>query len=283
MINREARNKLARRGFLLLTLAGLAEFIYRKESGHQVRKEGGHQVRRESGHQVDMERGHQVRKEGGRRVPGFTPIFVRPSQVLDLASWKISLPAGSEQVTQPRLSGFYDDAFRVVTAVQFTAPCGGQAQAGSQYPRSELREMNADGSPASWSTRSGTHTMDLTQRITHLPLIKPQVVCGQIHSVTEYLILVELDKNKLYVRYKNEVAGILDRGYQLGTFFDMRIQAARGYVDVFYNGARMVHQAMDAAGCYFKAGCYVQSNTRAGDLPTAYGQVEISRLVVSHG
>jgi poly(beta-D-mannuronate) lyase len=39
---------------------------------------------------------------------------------------------------------------------------------------------------------------------------------------------------------------------------------------------------MQAAGCYFKAGCYVQSNTSTGDLPTAFGQVEISRLEISH-
>ena len=124
--------------------------------------------------------------------------------------------------------------------------------------------------------------MDLTQRITHLPPVKPQLVCGQIHSITEYLILVILDNDKLYVRYKDEVAGVLDENYQLGTYFDMKIEAARGYVDVFYNGTRMAHWATDADGCYFKAGCYVQSNTSTGDLPTAYGQVEISRLVVSH-
>ena len=221
-------------------------------------------------------------KVDGHQVPQFTPIFVRPSQVLDLTFWKVNLPTGNQQVAQPKLAGFYDDAFRVVEAVQFTAPCGGEPEPGSKFPRSELREMNADGSNASWSTTSGVHTMDLTQRITHLPAVKPQVVCGQIHSVTDYLILVELDSHRLYVRYKNAVAGVLDDNYQLGTYFDMKIQAASGYVDVFYNGAHMVRQAMDANDCYFKAGCYVQSNTSTGDLPTAYGQVEISRLVVSH-
>src|SRR6266566_6017555 len=197
MMNRTALSKLTRRSFLLLAPAGVAEFIYLKGTGHRVR-----------------------RKKASRQPPEFTPIFVKPSQVLDLAFWKISLPAG-QQVTQPRLSGFYDDAFRVVEAVQFTAPCGGQAQAGSKYPRSELREMNADGSPASWSTTSGTHIMELTQRITHLPQVKPQLVCGQIHSVTEYLILVVLDNDNLYVRYKDEVAGVLDGNYQPGTYFDM--------------------------------------------------------------
>jgi hypothetical protein len=34
--------------------------------------------------------------------------------------------------------------------------------------------------------------------------------------------------------------------------------------------------------CYFKAGCYLQSNTILGDLPTAYGQVKITGPVLSH-
>jgi alginate lyase len=142
--------------------------------------------------------------------------------------------------------------------------------------------MNADGSNASWSTTSGTHVLDLTQRITHLPVVKPQVVCGQIHSETAYLILVELDERRLYVRYRDVVAGVLDDDYQIGTYFNMKIQASQGYVDVFYNGAQKVHQPLKAATCYFKAGCYVQSNMSTGDLPTAFGQVEISRLVVTH-
>lgn len=265
MKDRAALSKLTRRGFLLLALAGAAEVIYLKERSHPVGKGS-----------------HQVGKEDNPRVPDFAPILVRPSQVLDLALWKVNLPVGNQQVTQPGLSRFYDDAFRVIEAVQFTVRCDGTPQPGAKYPRSELREMNADGANAWWSTTSGVHTMDLTQRITHLPVVKPQVVCAQIHSANDYLILVELNSRKLYVRHKDEVAGTLDQDYQLGTYFDMRIQAARGYVDVFYNGAHMVHQAMDANDCYFKAGCYLQSSTSTGDRPTAYGQVEISRLVVSH-
>jgi len=246
---------LARRSFFVVALAAAAELVYRN--------------------------GKPADEKGHYRVAKFMPIFVRPSQVLDLRSWKINLP-NNRQVTQPRLSGFHDGAFKVIKAVQFTAWCGGRPQPGSEYPRSELREMNPDGSAASWSPASGTHVMDLTQRVTHLPVVKPQLICGQIHNGADYLILVELDGHQLYVRYQDAVAGVLDEDYQLGTFFDMKIRASRGYADVFYNGVRKVHQPLDAAGCYFKAGCYVQSSTSTGDLPSAFGQVEISRLVVSH-
>ena len=122
----------------------------------------------------------------------------------------------------------------------------------------------------------------MVQRVTHLPVARPKLVCGQIHSVTAYLILVELDGQLLYVKYKNGIAGVLDENYQLGTYFKLSIQASAGYVDVFYNGAHLVRQAMVEDTCYFKAGCYLQSNTSLGDLPTAYGQVEITSLAVSH-
>ncbi len=250
MQNRDRVLKLTRRGFIFVLLAGAGEVIYREVRGSGMVK--------------------------------FTPIFVKPSQVLNLAGWKINLPAGNQQVAQPQLSNFYNDAFRVVTAVQFTATCGGEPQPGSNYARSELREMNPDGSNASWSTTAGSHVMEVTQRITHLPVVKPQLISAQIHNMTDYLIMIELDANRLYVRYKDVIAGVLDDDYQLGTFFDLRIRASAGVVDVFYNNNHKVHQAMAADTCYFKTGCYVQSSMQTGDLPTAYGQVEISSISIAH-
>jgi hypothetical protein len=269
MKNTSRVKKLTRRGFLALAAGGAAGLAYLETRGRPEPTILPPE---------DPEAAQVVPVAGT-----FVPIFVKPSQVLDLATWKLNLPTNNQQVTQPALASFYDDAFRVVEAVQFTVTCGEEPQPGSKFPRSELREMNADGSNASWSTTSGVHKMELTQRITHLPVVQPKLVCGQIHSVTDYLILVVLNGQQLYVKYKNTVAGILNENYQLGTYFDMTIQVERGYVDVFYNGAHLVHQAMTEDQCYFKAGCYLQSNTSLGDLPTAYGQVEITSLTVSHG
>ena len=251
--------KLTRRGLLVLAASGAAGLAYLEF--------------------------HHPPPEAVMSVPfvgTFTPIFVKPSQVIDLATWKLNLPTGSQQVTHPALSGFYDPFFQVTQAVQFTVTCGDPPQPGSLYPRSELREMNPDGSNASWSTTSGTHRMDLVQRVTHLPVARPKLVCGQIHSVTAYLILVVLDGPLLYVKYKDDIAGVLDDNYQLGTYFELSVQASAGYADVFYNGAHLIHQPMAEDQCYFKAGCYLQSNTSTGDLPTAYGQVEITSMALSH-
>src|SRR5438105_5541581 len=176
-----------------------------------------------------------------------------PAQVLDLRAWKIGLPTTAE-VSNPRLAGFTDTSFRTVQAVQFTAHCGDRPQPGSKYARSELREMNADGSNASWSSSAGTHELTATMRITHLPTVKPSLICAQIHSTTDYLILVQLTGTVLAVRYIDEVVGVLDNDYRLGSNFDLKLVAANGYVDVFYNGAQKAHHAMRQSGCYFKAG-----------------------------
>jgi hypothetical protein len=210
------------------------------------------------------------------------PQKLRPSQVLDLRTWKINLPTRNQQVSQPQLGSFTDAAFQVVTAAQFTVHCGDQPQPGSDYARSELREMNPDGSNAAWSTTSGDHIMRITERVTHLPVAKPQLVCAQIHTDTDYLVLVELNDKRLYVRNRDAVAGVLDSGYELGTFFDLQIRAADGFVDVTYNGVPKARFAVRQRSCYFKAGCYLQSSTRTGDQASAYGQVEISDLVVQH-
>jgi Alginate lyase len=270
--------KLTRRGFLALAAGGTAAYAYRREEGNPMPKP----FSQESQPVAQDVPARPVATATAAATGGFDPISVEPSQVIDLTTWKLNLPANNQQVTQPALASFSDDAFRVVPAVQFTVTAGGEPLPGTIYPRSELREMNPDGTGAAWSTTSGVHTMSLTQRITHLPVVKPQLVCGQIHSLTEYLILVSLKGQQLFVKYKDSVAGVLDDNYQLGTYFDLVIQATQGYVDVSYNGARLVRQPMAETNCYFKAGCYLQSNTSVGDLPTAYGQVEISRLAVSH-
>ena len=58
--------------------------------------------------------------------------------------------------------------------------------------------------------------------------------------------------------------------------------AKNGGVGCYYNGQYIFTYPVSTSGCYFKAGCYTQSNTSTGDAPTAYGQVVIYRLAVSH-
>lgn len=207
-----------------------------------------------------------------------------PSTVLNLVPWKISLPYGADttQVTQPELAELSDAYFRAVSAVQFTVPVNGAVQAGAVYPRSELREMNPDGTEAAWSTTSGTHTMEIVQRVTHLPKVKSQLVAGQIHDAAQYVLLIRLDGDRLHVVHRDQSVAVLDPHYPLGTTFTVRIAAGDGYIDVYYNNARAAHIAASRTGCYFKAGCYLQTNPSRGDAPNDYGQVEIFDLRLIH-
>jgi hypothetical protein len=216
-----------------------------------------------------------------------------PSGVLNLTNFKLTLPvdtshAGSpDEILQPELKGFQDAKYFHVNSahngVVFNAPCGGATTSGSGYPRSELREMSNNGiSQASWSTTSGTHTMEITQAITHLPVVKPHVVAGQIHNAADDVIVFRLEGTKLFIDENGNNGPVLTTNYQLGTIFTLKFIARNGGVECYYNGQYIYTYSVSTSGCYFKAGCYTQSNTSKGDAPTAYGEVAIYGLTITH-
>lgn len=222
-------------------------------------------------------------------VPPATTVY--PANVLNLTNWKLTLPIGSpgdpREIKQPQLSQFILSPYFRVNAqkngVVFQAPVGGVTTKNSNYPRSELREMTGGGSrEASWSDTSGTHVMTIRQAITHLPSSKPEVVAGQIHDDEGYVILIRLEGSKLFVEGNGNNVGTLDSNYHLGAIFTVRVVAAGGHIKVFYNGAQKADYARSGSQYYFKAGCYTQSNPSKGDSPSAYGQVVIYSLGVSH-
>ena len=163
----------------------------------------------------------------------------------------------------------------------FRAPVGGVTTENSDYPRTELREMNGS-SEASWSNTSGTHTMTIREAITHVPAVKPHVVAGQIHDAEDDVVMIRLERSNLFVEQNGDSIGTLDGNYRLGTEFTVELVAADGHIKVFYNGVLKVDEARSGSGWYFKAGCYTQSNPSKGDAPKAYGEVVISRLDVKH-
>jgi PKD repeat protein len=216
-----------------------------------------------------------------------------PSDVLNLSSWKLTLPvdtshAGSpDEYKQPELAGYQNsEYFHLNSAkdgVVFKAHCGGYTTSGSGYPRSELREMTSGGSAnASWSTTSGTHTMEIRQAVTHLPVAKPHVVVGQIHDAGDDVIVFRLEGSKLFVDQNGVNGPVLTSNYKLGDVFTVKFIARNGGVDCYYNGQFIYTYKVSTSGCYFKAGCYTQSNTTKGDSASAYGEVVIYDVWVSH-
>ena len=218
----------------------------------------------------------------------------QPAAVLDLSGWSLTLPietdrAGTpDEVRQPDLASFeHPRCFHVSErgdGVVFRAHCGGPTTKGSSFPRCELREMTDGGTRrASWKTDGNViHSLVMRAAITATPEVKPHVVCAQIHDAEDDLLMIRLEGTKLIIE-RNAVGDVvLETRYQLGTPFDLKIQAGAGAVDVWYNGRHSLRWAVSKAGCYFKAGCYTQSNPSKGDAPASFGEVVVHTLLVEH-
>jgi hypothetical protein len=214
---------------------------------------------------------------------------VRPSQLLDLRNWYLTLPTGSsgkpDTVEQPDLDGYSSAFFQVDPqrdGVVFTANAGGVTTKNSTYPRSELREMNG-AEKASWSNRTGTHTLTVRQAVTELPKAKPELVTAQIHDEESDVLEIRLEDKRLIAQYADgKEEFVVDEDYTLGTPYDLRLVATDGRIDVVYNGKPAGSIAQSGAGWYFKTGSYLQSNTEKGDAADAVGKVVLYQVGVTH-
>ena len=176
----------------------------------------------------------------------------------------------------------------------FRAPVEGVTTENSSYPRTELREMTADGRrEAAWSSSTGRHVLTVTQAITATPRAKPHVVAGQIHDAEDDVVMIRLEGRRLFVESDGDDVGLLDGHYRLGTRFSVTITASAPGIRIRYTpprawragGApktRVVDVPKAGRGWYFKAGCYPQSSPERGDRAGAYGEVVIYALNVQH-
>ena len=126
------------------------------------------------------------------------------------------------------------------------------------------------------------HRMTVTQAITAVPPIKKHVVSAQIHNAGDDVIMIRLEGNKLFVERNRFGDVTLDAEYKLGTKFIIKIEACDDHIKVWYNDSLKMDWEVSRTGCYFKAGCYTQSNTSKGDKPESYGEVVIYDLKVTH-
>lgn len=221
-----------------------------------------------------------------------------PAQILDLANWKITLPVGSKnkltEVKQPKLAGYEHASYFHTSGdgVLFRAPVNGVTTSGSANPRSELREMNSDGSNASWSSTDGkTHTLIIDQAITHLPNARTDggvagVVAGQIHDANDDICVFRLEGTLLWLTNgDNTHFKLIDAHYALGERFQAAFVAHAGVVDVYYNGLLVGSIPVKFSGGYFKSGAYTQANSKnskPNDVSN-YGEVLVYGLTVVHG
>ncbi|MBN6039054.1 polysaccharide lyase family 7 protein [Amycolatopsis sp. 195334CR] len=215
-----------------------------------------------------------------------------PADVLDLKNWYVGLPIGAAEkptnVEQPELATYSIDPWFTTTpdcdAVQFRAAVNGVTTSGSNYPRSELREMKGS-SKASWSSTSGTHTMTIDQAITAQPKEKPDVVAGQIHDSEDDVSVFRLEGKKLYVT-KGDTSDhkLITDNYVLGTRFQAKFEVSGGKIKAYYNGVLQTTISDSFSGGYFKAGAYTQANCEKSSPCSSgnYGEVKIYDLDVTH-
>lgn len=222
------------------------------------------------------------------------PVFVSPGT--DLGLWKISLPIGRYarpfEVDPPFVASFSSPPYFQPNAdgsIDFAAPVTGLHSPGSDDPRSELRQMNADGSLASWHVGEYAQTLSAALTVTQVPS-SGRIVIGQIHADDEGPVLVLLEwrgdqgqPGSLYlsIRIHPDDPGrptVLASNVPWGSLVTYRINVSLdGILTVTGNGNVAVvplDPAWNAEGQYFKAGTYVldhEGDASEGGAARFYG------------
>lgn len=255
--------------------------------------------------------------------PGGTPSAFKPWAILNLGSGTdknhyylqaaIDGESTYRSVTLPELVAGYsaDPYFKVVTdasgvnRVQMRVSVGGPRTSGSNYARTELRELDQSGNNIAFNpTAAGTHRQAGKSTITALPPNKPETVIAQLHNSNKDRIAIRTQAgpggvgNKISIRVNGTVnaPGWQDTAnYVLGTEVSWKMECINGTWRVYINDmttpkvtvAHSVLQDSDAStgvtasSWYFKAGNYIQSST-TDDAATAYATVLLRDLTHTH-
>ncbi|XXQ29881.1 Alginate lyase 2 domain-containing protein [Plasmodiophora brassicae] len=220
---------------------------------------------------------------------------ILPSAIIDLSHWKLQLPTSRisrrarglvDEVTPSDLASFQRREFHTVLseshpAVALVARCSGWTTQGSEFPRTELREMVHETRRASWSTRDKKeHSLQATQAVMHVPKKRPatviaQIVARHIDSDHDPVIQLRFTKGRRLVAVFQDHHHIIDRKVKIGQQFTWRITAGSGAVSVYYNGSTTPAYTFDVEqdSCYFKVGAYTQSNLARGERQSEYSEV----------
>ena len=205
----------------------------------------------------------------------------RPSDVLKLENWKLTLPVKPASGVDTKKNG---DAFEVFPKALakfadsrcfFVGDDGGVVTQvhhrdlttkGSKNPRCELREMKGEDSELDFKGRSGTHTLVVEGQVNRLTKKTKTVVLAQVHDQkkpkSDDVTVFRLENKRLYVTDANHShAHTVTENFKLGTRYTLKIEVKKGEVRYWYNGELVDFTLkVDDVKMYFKAGNYLQSN-----------------------
>jgi hypothetical protein len=238
--------------------------------------------------------------QGGAASAATLRTDVAPGGNFDLSGWALQLPIGSpgSPTTIPPsqlkgANGYTNPAYfwtdKNDGSMTFWDPESGVTTPNSNFPRTELREMNANGSAADWSL-SGTHRLSARLRIVS---VTKSVCVGQIHlgsggpSTKPLLELYYAPNGDITLGTENSPDGGQTRhpvGHvSLGTQWNYVIAISGGRIQLTINGSTTsysIPSSFNQYRQYFKAGDYNQS---ASSSTTNGAKVKFYALQVSHG
>jgi len=222
-----------------------------------------------------------------------------PGGNFNLSIWQLQLPTGSpgspDTISPAQLKGptgysnpayFWTD--KNDGSMTFWAPEKGVTTPNSSYARSELREMNSNGSAADW-TLAGNHTLSAQLRI---PSVTKNVCVGQVHlgsggsSTKPLLELYYRPNGDIYLGTENSPDGgqtlHLVGNVVLGVQWTYVINVTGNKINLTVNGSKTsytIPSSFNAYRQYFKAGSYNQSSS---DSTTNGAKVKFYSLTVAH-
>jgi hypothetical protein len=224
---------------------------------------------------------------------------VAPGGNFDLSVWSLQLPIGSPgapTTIQPAqlkgATGYTNPAYfwtdKNDGSMTFWDPEAGVTTPNSNFARTELREMNANGSAADW-TLAGTHRLSATLRIVS---VTKSVCVGQVHlgsggtSTKPLLELYYASNGDIALGTENSPAGGQTRhpvGHvALGTQWSYVIAISGGRINLTINATTTsyaIPSSFNQYRQYFKAGDYNQSSSSS---TTNGAKVKFYALTVSH-
>ena len=225
---------------------------------------------------------------------------VAPGGNFDLSVWSLQLPIGSpgSPTTIPPnqlkgATGYTNPAYfwtdKNDGSMTFWDPEAGVTTPNSSYARSELREMNPDGSAADWAL-TGTHRLNARLRIVS---VTKSVCVGQIHlgsggpSTKPLLELYYAPNGDITLGTENSPDGGQTLhpvgNVALGTQWTYEIAVVAGRIRLTVNGTTTsyaIPSSFSPYHQYFKAGDYNQS---ASSSTSKGAKVKFYALTVAHG
>lgn len=208
--------------------------------------------------------------------------------MIDLTTWNLTIPShdSATLIDTARLNNGYDSQYfrrQADGSIAFWVPVQGALTESARYPRTELRETQADGTLSYWSLQSSDSYLSAVMTVTQVPS-RGKIIIGQIHSKDEvgsqndpllklqYHHLRGVGRLEALLRRRpgdTEVENILlAENVQLNERFSYELRITpSGKLGIRVNSKgddssyyRQLSGYWSAQQLYFKAGAYIQDN-----------------------